>query len=133
MRVIAEAKCIPPAGASPSSVDVFNALTSLQRRTFKSVSGKIDTEDKQCLEYYVRSCQLGQAAYIRKNTLWNPEYVVALLLEKQGCGDAIPEGWLQPVHKTQRKTASTQDVQLSNDNLSLPAPDDVPEPSRYGM
>jgi hypothetical protein len=49
----------------------------------------------------------GRSAYEASGTMWNSEYVIALILTSSGLSDAVPEGWLEPRGKRNKLPAQT--------------------------
>ncbi len=88
-----------PSGASHSGTQQLRFLAELVRKHYRKVGGKAgksDLTDARCLEYYAKRAGLGRSAYEASGTMWNSEYVIALILTSNNLPDAVPEGWLEP-------------------------------------
>ena len=88
-----------PLGASHAGTQQLRFLAELDRRLHRKVGGKAgksDLTDARCLEYYAKKAGLGRSAYEASGTMWNSEYVIALILTSSNLSDAVPEGWLEP-------------------------------------
>ena len=88
-----------PSGASHAGTQQLRFLAELDRKLYRKVGGKTgksDLEDARCLEYYAKRAGLGRSAYEASGTMWNSEYVIALILTSNKLPDAVPEGWLEP-------------------------------------
>ncbi|KAL0031547.1 hypothetical protein WJX77_006312 [Trebouxia sp. C0004] len=60
-----------PSGASHAGTQQLRFLAELDRKNYRKVGGKA-------------------------GTMWNSEYVIALILASSNLSDAIPKGWLEP-------------------------------------
>ena len=88
-----------PSGASHAGTQQLRFLAEFDRKQYRKVggtAGKSDLNDARCLEYYAKRAGLGRSAYEASGTMWNSEYVIALILTSNDLGDAIPDGWLEP-------------------------------------
>ncbi|DBA69687.1 TPA: hypothetical protein ACH3X2_012622 [Trebouxia sp. C0005] len=97
-----------PSDASDGGKQLLRFLAELDRKQYRKVGGKAgksDLTDVRCLEYYAKRAELGRSAYQASGTMWNAEYVIALILKSQNAQDAIPAGWLEPQDKRSKKPA----------------------------
>ena len=91
-----------PSGASDAGTQLLRFLAELDRKQYRKVrgkAGKSDLTDARCLEYHAKRAEVGRSAYQASGTMWNAEYVIALVLKSQNAHDAIPADWLEPQTK----------------------------------
>ena len=94
-----------PSSASDKGSQLLRFLADLDRKHYKKVAGKDDLSDQRCLECYAKRAGLGRDAYQKWGTIWNAEYVIALILKGQGEDGAIPDGWLTQHTKASKPPA----------------------------
>ena len=85
--------------ARATQTQLLRFLEELDRKHYRKVGGKAgksDLDDARCLKYYAKRAGLGRSAYEASGTMWNSEYVIALILTSNDLADAIPDGWLEP-------------------------------------
>ena len=105
-----------PSGASHAGTQLLHFLAELDRKLYRKVGGKTgksDLEDARCLEYYAKRAGLGRSAYEASGTMWDSEYVIALILTSNDVSDAVPEGWLEPRGKRNKLPVQTPVVAAS--------------------
>ena len=94
-----------PSGASHAGTQQLRFLAELDKKHYRKAGGKAgksDLTDARCLEYYANRAGLGRSAYEASGTMWNSEYVIALILTSNNLSDAVPEGWLEPPRQAQQ-------------------------------
>ncbi len=99
-----------PSGASHAGTQQLRFLAELDRKQYRKVGGKAgksDLKDERCLEYYAKRAGLGRSAYEASGTMWNSEYVIALILTSNNLSDAVPEGWQEPRGKRNKLPVQT--------------------------
>ena len=112
-----------PAAASEQGKQQLRFLAALDRSLFKKNAGKSDRSDVQSLQYLAKDAGVWRDAVQPSGTMWNPEYVAALILQRRGHSDAIPEGWLVPRVKNGAAALPTAPVVT----VTAPAPAAVPD------
>ena len=99
-----------PSGASHTGTQQLRFLAELDRKLYRKVGGKAgksDLTDARCLEYHAKKAGLGRSAYEASGTMWNSEYVIALILTSNNLSDAVPEGWQEPRGKRNKLPVQT--------------------------
>ncbi len=99
-----------PSGASHAGTQPLRFLAELDRKQYRKVGGKAgksDLNDARCLEYYAKRAGLGRSAFEASGSMWNSEYVIALILTSSDLADAIPDGWLEPRGKRNKLPVQT--------------------------
>ena len=113
-----------PSGASHAGTQQLRFLAELDRKLYRKVGGKTGKsglEDARCLEYYAKRAGLGRSAYEASGTMWNSEYVIALILTSSNLSDAIPERWLEPRGK-RNKLPVQSPVPAAPETKEVPLP-----------
>jgi len=133
MRVIKQ-YTVPP-NASDAGAQQLRGLAELKKKQFQKVGGKrgkSDTSDEDCLEFHAKKAKLGRDAYQPSGTMWNAEYIAALILKSQGHSDAIPDGWLEPRTKQNKLPAQPLVASVPKPATSEPEATKAPtEESRW--